>query len=64
MNDYEILKGKSRRLDRAIEIAERHGQNEILVILTGIRDGSLMGRTDRGSNVARLYDRERKMKGW
>lgn len=64
MNDYEILKGKSRRLDRAIEIAERNGQDEILLTLIGIRDSSPMGRTQRGSNVAKLYDRERKMKGW
>jgi len=64
MNEYEILKGKSRRLDRAIEIIEKQGRDDVLQILTEIRDGALLGRTDRGSNVAKLYNRERKMKGW
>ena len=58
------MKNIVRRLEQAIKIAEDQGDAETLRTLILIRDGSLLGRTNRGSNVARLHDRERKMKGW
>ena len=53
------------RLDRAIEHANRNEDQGLLDTLLEIRNGKQRyGPVDRGSNVARLHDRERKMNGW
>ena len=62
MDDYEILKGKSRRLDRAIEIAVMRNDFDLLRTLVIVRDGSIYGQIDRRSNTQRLHDKERSKK--
>jgi hypothetical protein len=53
MTEYEILKGRSRRLDRAIEKAEKQKNASLLVELIDIRDGARYGNKYQGSNLAR-----------
>lgn len=53
------------RLERAIERASKAENQEVLEWLLDIWNGTQRhGPVDRGSNLARLYDRERKMNGW
>lgn len=63
MADLTEMEGVIRRLDHAIEIAERNSEFDLYRKLVIIRNGSIWGPVNRGTNVARLYDRERKMKG-
>ncbi len=58
------MKRTMMRLEKMIDQAEKDEDQTWLERLLWIRDGSPLQMPDTRSNVARLYDRERKMNGW